>query len=105
MSKRSQDTPAEEPDGENPHIRFRGGPRQGDRPGLLNSIDDVLSEVPYAVVALPERFSLDHHAEIAKAAYFRAERRGFARGHEVEDWLEAENELRRRFIGQGRQPS
>jgi len=54
--------------------------------------------------ALPERFSLDHHADIARAAYFRAERRGFARGHEIEDWLEAENELRRRFIGQGRQP-
>ena len=38
MSKRPQDTSAEEPDGGNPHIRFRGGPRQGDRPGLLNSL-------------------------------------------------------------------
>jgi hypothetical protein len=37
MSKRPQDTSAEEPDGGNPHIRFRGGPRQGDRPGLLNT--------------------------------------------------------------------
>jgi xylulose-5-phosphate/fructose-6-phosphate phosphoketolase len=37
MTKRSQDTSAEEPDGGNPHIRFRGGPRQGDRPGLLDS--------------------------------------------------------------------
>src|SRR6202035_4349347 len=37
MSKRPQDTSAEEPDGGNPHIRFRGGPRQGDRTGLLNS--------------------------------------------------------------------
>src|SRR6266478_5144967 len=36
MSKQPQDTSAEEPDGGNPHIRFRGGPRQGDRPGLLN---------------------------------------------------------------------
>ncbi len=36
MNKRPQDTSAEEPDGGNPHIRFRGGPRQGDRPGLLN---------------------------------------------------------------------
>jgi len=40
MSKRPQDTSAEEPDGGNPHIRFRGGPRQGDRPGLLNSTTD-----------------------------------------------------------------
>lgn len=68
------------------------------------SIDDIHSEAPYAVVALPERFSLDHHADIARAAYFRAERRGFAHGHEIEDWLEAENELRRRFIGQDRPP-
>jgi hypothetical protein len=37
MTKRPQDTSAEEPDGGNPHIRFRGGPRQGDRPGLLNT--------------------------------------------------------------------
>jgi hypothetical protein len=30
---------------------------------------------------------------IAQAAYFRAERRGFAPGHEVEDWLAAEQEV------------
>lgn len=33
------------------------------------------------------------HAMIAEAAYYRAERRGFAPGHEVEDWLQAEAEL------------
>jgi len=36
MSKRPQDTSAEEPDGGNPHIRFRGGLGQGNQPGLLN---------------------------------------------------------------------
>lgn len=30
---------------------------------------------------------------IAEAAYFRAERRGFAPGYEVLDWLEAEAEI------------
>jgi hypothetical protein len=30
---------------------------------------------------------------IAKAAYFRAERRGFRPGHELEDWLAAEAEV------------
>ena len=69
------------------------------------SIDDIHSEAPDAVVPVPERFSLDHHADIARAAYFRAERRGFASGHEIEDWLEAENELKRRFIGLGPHPS
>jgi len=32
-------------------------------------------------------------ALIAEAAYFRAERRGFAPGHETEDWLAAEAEI------------
>ncbi len=30
---------------------------------------------------------------IAEAAYFRAEARGFAPGHELEDWLAAEQEV------------
>jgi hypothetical protein len=30
---------------------------------------------------------------IAMAAYYRAERRGFVPGHELEDWLAAEAEL------------
>jgi hypothetical protein len=38
MSKRPQDTSAEEPDGGNPHIRFRGGPELGNRLGLLNRL-------------------------------------------------------------------
>ncbi len=33
------------------------------------------------------------HALIAEAAYLRAERRGFAPGHETEDWLAAEAEV------------
>jgi hypothetical protein len=32
---------------------------------------------------------------VAMAAYFRAEKRGFAAGGEVEDWLEAEKEVAR----------
>lgn len=32
---------------------------------------------------------------IAEAAYYRAERRGFAPGHELEDWLAAEAEIDR----------
>ncbi len=35
------------------------------------------------------------HAMIAQAAYFRAERRGFAHGGELNDWLEAEREISR----------
>jgi len=32
-------------------------------------------------------------ALIAEAAFFRAEKRGFAPGYEVEDWLAAESEV------------
>jgi hypothetical protein len=58
----------------------------------------------------PLRFSLPpdpsggerHTAEerqsmIAKAAYLRAERRNFAPGHELEDWLAAEAEVDRQL--------
>jgi Protein of unknown function (DUF2934) len=34
-------------------------------------------------------------AMIAEGAYYRAERRGFAPGHELDDWLAAEAELAR----------
>jgi hypothetical protein len=37
-------------------------------------------------------------ALIAEAAYFRAEKRGFAPGHEAEDWLSAEREVDDRLM-------
>jgi hypothetical protein len=44
----------------------------------------------------------DRSASIAMAAYRIAERRGFAPGHELEDWLAAENEVDQRLAGEGR---
>lgn len=35
----------------------------------------------------------NREARIAEAAYWRAERRGFAPGHELDDWLSAEKEV------------
>jgi hypothetical protein len=42
--------------------------------------------------------SLEHASEerrlrIERAAYFKAEERSFAPGHEMQDWLEAERDL------------
>jgi hypothetical protein len=34
---------------------------------------------------------------IQESAYFKAKARGFAPGHEVQDWIEAEQEVRRRL--------
>lgn len=39
------------------------------------------------------------HEMIAQAAYFHAERRGFADGGELGDWLEAEGEIERALAG------
>jgi hypothetical protein len=39
---------------------------------------------------------------VAEAAYLRAERRGFIGGSPEQDWLEAEQELRRRLEGEQR---
>ena len=36
---------------------------------------------------------------IQQSAYFKAKARGFAPGHEVQDWIEAEQEVRRRLEG------
>ena len=44
----------------------------------------------------------DRSISIARAAYLIAQRRGFAPGHELEDWLTAENEVDQRLAGEGR---
>jgi Protein of unknown function (DUF2934) len=36
---------------------------------------------------------------ISEAAYYRAKRRGFAPGHELEDWVQAEAEVLQRLNG------
>jgi len=48
------------------------------------------------------RVAEDRTTAIAKAAYLNAARRGFAPGHELEDWLAAENEVDQRLAGEGR---
>ena len=37
------------------------------------------------------------HRQIAEAAYYRAQRRGFAPGYEKRDWIEAEAEVMTRL--------
>jgi hypothetical protein len=47
------------------------------------------TDAPARVQVTPEA----RRALIAETAYLRAERRGFAPGHETEDWLAAEAEV------------
>jgi hypothetical protein len=54
------------------------------------------SAAPPPVAAQPPTLEVSADARrgmIAEAAYLRAERRGFAPGYELEDWIAAENEV------------
>jgi len=44
----------------------------------------------------------DRGVSIANLAYRKAQRRGFAPGHELDDWLAAEDEVDQRLAGEGR---
>jgi Protein of unknown function (DUF2934) len=65
------------------------------RPAMDPSNGPVAAEVTGATLERREipSFSLNREARIAEAAYWRAERRGFIAGHELDDWLEAEREI------------
>ena len=56
----------------------------------------TLRQRPIDVRSAAEQFveeSGSKHHQIEVAAYLIAEQRGFAPGHELEDWLEAEREF------------
>lgn len=54
----------------------------------MNLQDNSLSGDAYGGID-PGKFRL----MVEERAYFKAERRGFANGHELDDWLEAEQEI------------
>ena len=67
-------------------------------PGAQPSATDTqASEVGVTATQLERReipsFSESREARIAEAAYWRAERRGFGSGQELDDWLAAEKEV------------
>lgn len=63
----------------------RGSREVDDAQHDLDVIRLASAEVDERVAAL--------HAKIADAAYFRAEKRGFEPGHELDDWLGAEADV------------
>ena len=56
---------------------------------------------PQAFEARAEISAEELRKLIAEAAYYRAKKRGFAPGHEEEDWIQAEAEVKQR-VGIGR---
>jgi hypothetical protein len=58
-----------------------------------------LSEFTACCRSIPDQDGERLRAEIARLAYLKAERRGFAPGYEVSDWLEAEREVTQHLKG------
>jgi hypothetical protein len=56
-------------------------------------------DLPVPVPGKPVINPQIRHEMIASAAYYRAEKRGFSGGSELEDWLEAEAEVDRTLSG------
>ncbi len=61
-------------------------------------MNEDMNALPYYAMQQSARTLSDRHRRlVSEAAYFRAERRGFAPGHELEDWLAAEAEVQERL--------
>jgi len=58
---------------------------------------------PNSIVTRASAFIEPHRrqAMVAEAAYFLAERRAFDPGHDVDDWLQAEQQIDRLLAGNG----
>jgi DUF2934 family protein len=65
----------------------------------------IAAKTPARTTARPQSFTGNARADItpdelrkliSEAAYYRAKQRGFAPGHELEDWIQAEAEVMRR---------
>jgi len=63
--------------------------------GQTHSADTSAADVTGGTLERREipSFSESREARIAEAAYWRAEQRGFAAGHELDDWLAAERQV------------
>lgn len=65
--------------------------KAGAKPGPAMAKTVALAQPADSIA--PALSSDRRRALIARAAYFRAEKRGFAPGGEAQDWLEAEHEI------------
>jgi hypothetical protein len=75
--------------------RKTNGPPKGSSPTPKGDSEEALSGNTRADLSPEQIYRL-----IQETAYFKAKARGFAPGREVQDWIEAEAEVRQR-IGSG----
>jgi len=81
--------------------RKTNSPQTFPAPSLLpTDREDPVDERAELLQYIPTDPSADRHKMIADAAYYRARQRGFESGHELEDWLAAENEIVKSWLEQ-----
>lgn len=71
----------------------KAAPKKTAAKGVGASVGQPLEDRPVTLTPLGEVTPEQRWRMIADAAYYRAERRNFAPGHEYEDWLAAEAEV------------
>lgn len=82
------------------------GAAKGNLTNAIPSSGAAAKEVPvefyqHLGVFVAPHISDDRQSCIARAAYYRAEQRHFIPGHELDDWLAAEDEFDQRLAGEG----
>ena len=79
------------------NVRAEKSPRRTRRHATAanGAVTDAREDADIAQLAAAKAAArvADHQVKVALAAYFIAEKRGFAPGHELEDWLAAEAEI------------
>lgn len=65
--------------------------------GLATLTAPPVQPADFRADELPTVDTDDIRRRVAEAAYFLAEHRGFSPGHELEDWFEAERQVKDEF--------
>jgi len=76
-----------------------GGARAGSKPTQTERPPKAVPDAAVAKTPVPRLSPEEVYRLIQESAYFKAKARGFAPGHEVQDWIEAEAEVRHRLEG------
>ena len=80
--------------GKTPSKETTATPKMADH-GVIVAVTSKQVKAKKRPVPRPGISAQERQMLVARAAYFRAERRGFAPGGELQDWVEAEAELLR----------
>jgi hypothetical protein len=78
--------------------KTKAAPKMAERSAAV-AVKAKQAEAEVRPVAGPSISAQERERFVAQAAYYRAEKRGFAPGYELQDWVEAEAEVLRLIGG------